>query len=274
MKKLLAIIALMFAQPLAAHEPATASYLGNEGVFIQQGQNKILFDAFYLNSYGNYVLVDEETSKAMMAGDAPYDGVSALFVSHVHGDHFSPAPTIAYLQAQTNVTLYGSMQVKQAIVDMLGDPNHKLLERVIGVAQEPGDKPQRFVQGNLKISVVAIPHSGGERMAKISNLAFRVSLGGHPTVMHLGDADGRDVYFASYQDYWDEEALNIAFPPYWFYHNEESRLILKNRLKAQQAIGIHVPAKAIGHGDEYREEIGGDVFTDPGETRNIPMLKN
>ena len=71
----------------------------NEGILVSACGSKILFDAFYEDSYGQYLLVPDEIRAALMSGEPPYDDIDAVFVSHVHGDHFSPAPTLAYLGA-------------------------------------------------------------------------------------------------------------------------------------------------------------------------------
>ena len=41
-----------------AHD-SQALYLGNEGVLITHGDDKVLFDAFYAEAHGLYVLVPE-----------------------------------------------------------------------------------------------------------------------------------------------------------------------------------------------------------------------
>lgn len=249
-----------------AHDPA-ALYLGNEGILVRDGNTKILFDAFYRDSYDEYVLVDEATSDALIAGEPPFDGIDAVFISHAHGDHFTAGPTIAYLRAQPEVMLYGSAQVRHLIAAALKQDDDPLLKRVIAFGSRPGGEPVRIKQGQLTIGVVSIPHAGGAPQAGISNLVFRVALDGQPTILHLGDADPDDQYFAPLQSYWDETPLAAAFPPSWFYSQGDGPLILKQRLKADQTIGIHVPAAAIGHGDAWRARVGGDLFTDPGEQR-------
>jgi hypothetical protein len=66
---------------------------------VVRGDTKILFDAFYSDGHGQYTLVPDEISGSMFAGKAPCDGIDVVFVSHVHGEHFSDAPAIAYLRA-------------------------------------------------------------------------------------------------------------------------------------------------------------------------------
>jgi L-ascorbate metabolism protein UlaG (beta-lactamase superfamily) len=248
-----------------------ATYLGNEGVLVTNGDTKILFDAFYSSSYGQYALVPEDMAAAIMAGEAPFDGIDAVFVSHAHGDHFTPAPMLAYLRAHEGLRLYAPKQALDRLTEEAGadDP---VLSRVTPVDLGLNDAPVSMTVGDLIIEAVAVPHAGGARMASIQNIVFRVTLNGETTAAHFGDAGPVDANFAPHQDHWDARITHIAFPPYWFHANPEGRAILSDRIKARKVVGVHVPAEAAGNGDAARERVGGDVFTDPGETRDIPVI--
>ena len=252
-----------------AHDEATAHYLGNEGVMVVHGDTKILFDAFYASSYGQYALVPEETSAAMLAGEAPYDGVDAIFVSHVHGDHFTAEPAIAYLRSQPGVHLYGTRQVVTAILETDIDADDPLMARVHEVNIGPDDEAVSMVVDDLEIDVVAIPHSGNR--PSIQNYAWRVTLDDELTVMHLGDAGTIQAHFDRHAEHFAAKKTDAAFPPYWFIGNRDGEKILTNIIDAEQVIGIHVPIRAAGNGDSWRAQAGGDLFTDPGETRSINL---
>ena len=257
----------------SAHEPsAEGRYLGNEGILVTACGSKILFDAFYEDSYGQYLLVPDRIRAGLMAGEPPYDDVDALFVSHVHGDHFSPAPTLAYLRAQPDVRLFGTSQVVAALETATAGQEPELMARVTAIDAAPGDAAQTATLAGLFVDVVAIPHAGGARMADIENLAFRVTLSDSLTVLHLGDAVADTQLFAARQPHWDARAVHVAFPPYWFFLQEEGRRVLQTHIRADKSVGVHVPAAARGQGDAWREEVDGDLFTDPGETREVSAL--
>ena len=269
------IAALMVNISVFSHEDsADALYIGNEGVLVSHGDLKVLFDAFYDSSYGTYVLVDSPTQSAMMAGTSPYDGVDALIISHVHGDHFSPAPTLAYLRAQSAVHLYGSAQVVDALVKLVGEADTEIASRLHALNLKPGDASVTLSLGDIEIEAIAVPHSGGARHAAVTNLLFRVGLDDFPVVMHMGDADTIDAEFARQQTFLDRKHTHTAFVPYWFLGLERGEAILDERIKPDKVIGIHVPEAAVGQGDAWRERAGGDLFTDPGEIRKISRLQN
>lgn len=269
MTRLLSLVGLLLAiqAPCHAHQaPASATYLGNEGVLVERGDTKVLFDAFYSNSYGTYTLVPDAIASAMLAGDPPYDGIDSIFVSHVHGDHFSAGPAVAYMRAHADVPIYGSQQTYAAIAEEVGadDP---LLERVVAVDLAPTDAPASFKIDGIAIEVVAIPHSGDR--PEIQNLSWRVTLDQLTTVTHFGDAGTVKEDFERHAEHFAQRRSQAAFPPYWFYGNQVGKAIIETYFNADQVIGVHVPAAATGKGDAARANAGGDLFTDPGETREL-----
>ena len=254
-----------------AHEDAAAGgcahYLGNEGVLVSEGDSKILFDAFYANSYDLYALVPEPMQRAMLRGQPPFDGVDALFVSHVHGDHFTPEPALRYLRAQPQVRVFGSPQVAAALRE--AGAEEQIMNRVTAFDLAATDDPASATVGDIDVDVVAVPHSGGERMADIQNLSFRVTLPGSVSVVHLGDAGAVREDFQRHAAHWAKRPLHAAFPPYWLFRDETGQQIVADFLDAQHVVGVHVPASAAGQGAAMRLEIGYDLFTDPGETRAL-----
>lgn len=267
-RSILPLLCLLTALPARSHDAGHATYLGNAGILVAHGETRILVDAFYSDSYGQYVLVDEATATAMEDGTPPYDGIDAVLVSHVHGDHFSPEPTIAYLRAQPVVELFGSSQVRQAIARAVGEDD-PILSRVHVMDVGAEEPPREATIGDVELAVVSVPHSGGARNADIVNLVFRATLDGALTVVHLGDATPEVEHFTARTEHWNGRPLDAAFPPYWFFGSEEGREVLDDVLKARRTIGVHVPEQAVGHGESWRERADADLFTDPGEDRTL-----
>ena len=92
-----------------------AHYLANAGVLVARGETKVVFDPLFRNDYGRFRLVPQALERALFDGTPPMDGIDAVFVSHLHGDHFTAAPTLAYLRAQPAVRLYAPSQVIAAL---------------------------------------------------------------------------------------------------------------------------------------------------------------
>jgi hypothetical protein len=63
----------------------------------------------------------------------------------------------------------------------------------------------------------------------------------------------------------------MAFPPYWFFLSENGLSVLAERLRPAHAVGIHVPVSVPEDAVEREPGLRGvDLFTRPGETREIP----
>ena len=267
------LASLLFAlTPVAAHEdPATARYLANEGVMIEHGDTRVLFDPLFNEDFGEYRLLPEDLRAALMAGDPPWDGVDAVFISHYHDDHFSPADVVDYMRAQPGMRLFAPEQAAAALRAAAGE-DPVLLEQVTAVRLEYGEQPRRFEMPGLVIDAVRIPHSGWpSQLADVENLAWRITLDGGPTVLHLGDADTKVAHFTKDAPFWQQRTLHLALPPYWYFLSVHGLGVLREQLRPAHAVGIHVPVTVPEAPDERDEALRHvDLFTEPGETRQIP----
>jgi len=247
-----------------SHEQqSTATYLGNEGVMIQNGDNKIVFDPFFHNSYNHYQLVPEDIRHAIFKNIPPYDNIDVIFVSHDHGDHFSAVDMLKYLKAHPETKFIAPDQAIEKLADLAG--SESVMKQTIGISLNKGDKPKVFKLDDFLVEAVRIPHSGWPNRASISNLVFRVTLNETVTVMHMGDADPNDIHFKPYKDYWENNLTNTAFPPYWFFTSKQGPFILDERINATNVIGVHVPVKVPAD-----LKMTGEVyFSQPKEQKDI-----
>lgn len=256
---------------VAAHEdPATARYLANEGVMIAHGETRVVFDPLFNEDFGEYRLLPEDLRAALIAGEPPWDGIDAIFISHYHDDHFAPEDVVDYLRAQPGVRLFAPEQAVTALRAVAGE-NPAQLGRVTPVRLEYGEQPQRFEMPGLIIDAVRIPHTGWpSRSADVENLAWRITLDGGPTVLHLGDADTSQAHFTADIQFWQERKLHLALPPFWYFLSASGRAVLQEQLRPDHAVGIHVPVtvpQAPAEREEALRQV--DLFTLPGETRKI-----
>ena len=262
---LLAVASVAFAQ-----DESSIQYLANEGVMVRHAETSILFDPLFNNSYGQYQLVPSEMRAAIMAGKAPYDSVDAVFISHYHDDHFSAADVLQLMKAQTGIHLYAPTQAVVAMREIAADSDEQLFERVTGLDLAYGDSPVSIRTENLTIDAAYIPHSGWPTArTDVQNIVFRVALDDSSTVMHMGDADARIVHFAADEEYWEEEQVDLALPPYWFFASDDGREILESRINIRHSIGIHVPDKFSNPENVPAGLSLYDIFTRPGEGRRF-----
>lgn len=259
----LLIILSIVGKSHSHEQQAIATYLGNEAIMVENGDNKILFDPFFHNSYNHYQLVPEEIRKALFNNKAPYDNIDVIFISHAHGDHFAADDMLKYLLKFPKIKLIAP---KQAIDKLMAlEKSQSVKDQTIAIQLNRGDKPKTIQLDKLLIEAVRIPHAGWPGRADISNLVFRVTLDKDVTIMHMGDADPNDTHFKPYKDYWQKNLTNTAFPPYWFFTSEDGQIILDERINAEKTIGVHVPVKVPFE----LKMTGEEYFSKPSEHKSV-----
>jgi len=263
-------IALSFAGLAQADDAVVAKYLANAGVLITLGETKIVFDPLFDQDFGIYERVPKDMEKALFAGEPPFDGLDAVFVSHHHGDHFSPERMLQLLIARPGLQLFGP---SQAVDSMPIDPADADLRGRLHAVELDLEGTFTQVVGEIEVSAVRIPHSGWPtRHADIDNIAFRVSLGDAATVLHMGDALTDPAFFDERAGHWAERTLDLALPPYWFFLSNGGKKILDDHIHATEVIGVHVPGSMPDSPAQYPEEIRGrTLFSVPGEEKRIQI---
>jgi len=240
-----------------AHDPE-ATYIANEGVLVTNGETKIMFDPLFSEGFGNYLTVPDDMRAKMMAGEAPFDGIDAVFISHAHGDHFAAQEIVDYMTAQTEVRLFAPEQAVTRVIEIIG-ADSDMLDRVESFALEPGDTAITRTVGDVRAEAVRIPHSGNR--PTIENTVFRVTLGDDITVMHMGDANTDIETYRPHQAHWQAVETDMGFPPYWLLASPDILTFVNIR----EAVGTHVPIKV----PDKLQSSGFDYFGEPGETRAI-----
>ena len=242
---LLVSFSLLFISACSEHsdtndiKPSTATYLGNEAIMIEHSGVKVLFDPFFHNTFTIYQAVPENIRTDLFTNQAPYDAIDYIFISHAHADHFSSGDLAKFLRHFPDTTLIAPKQAIDALIDLEDAQDIKSQMRAIELAYK--DEPFSETLDNIKFDAVRIPHAGWPERAGIANLVFRVTLNNEITVVHMGDADPNDEHFKPLIAHWDKQSTNTAFPPYWFMTSQSGQLILKERIKAKENIGVHVP---------------------------------
>lgn len=267
---ILVLVSTLFSSASFAQETSSVRYLANEGVLVTHKDTSILIDPLFQNGYGRYQLVADDVRNAMFAGAGEFAGVDAVFVSHHHGDHFSAVDMLRLLRSQTSTKLYAPAQAVAAMRAISTPDDESSFERITGLDLEYGDSPIQIRTPNLLIEAAYIPHSGWPTArTEIQNISFRITLADNSTVLHMGDADPRIVHFAADEEYWEERAIDMALPPYWFFAADDGVEILEDRMDVRYAIGIHAPAEFSNRANIPDEYSGTELFTEPGEGRSF-----
>jgi len=268
----LGLFMFVLAPNTFAHDDhADATYIANEGVLVVQGDLKVMFDPFFVSGFGTYTEVPENMLNKIKSQSPPFDGIDAIFVSHVHSDHFDAKAMFSYLNVNKKAMVFLPEKGAQQLMELAGEGANNFKERVIAFDLKEGGKPKTISKGDITVDAVRIPHSGWpESRRDVNNIVFRVTLANGVTVAHLGDADTNDAHYLPYAAHWGKRSVDHAFPPYWYLNNQTGQSILKNRIRATAVTGVHVPIEV----PQALIESGFDYFSKPGESRVIQINAN
>ncbi|WP_144395359.1 MBL fold metallo-hydrolase [Pleionea sediminis] len=250
---------------ISAHErndgEGHATYLGNEAVMIVSGEQKIIFDPFFHNSFGQYTLVPEAIREKLFNNTAPYDDIDLVLITHAHEDHFDAKDMIQFLLANTASQLIAP---SQAIEQMRAHKGFSKIEsRIQGISLNDKVKIKKLSIAEMEIDAYRIPHSGWpERHSEVEHIVYRTALNDDAVVMHLGDSSTEVILFQPHFSSFKQKSSHLAFVPFWF---ELVPSILTKHLNAKKSIGIHVPTVV----PDYVKQGNFDYFSKPEESRAI-----
>lgn len=255
-----------------------ATSILNAGIMTELGQTgegvtappKFLFDPLYDDHFGSLEQLTEPLIEAIVTGQPPYDGVTAVFVSHAHGDHFSASQLTRMLAEQPDLVMVAPLQ---AIERMQAEPawRSEFAVRTRPIRLANGEQSESFEIAGAVIEAFRSPHNGWpESHSNVHNITYRVSApladGLVGRVMHLGDADPDVVHYQPHAAFLSSARTGLVMVPYWFYTEEDLDGLIADTLNAELPVAMHVPVRVPGY------LSSGDLpyFSDLGEQLPIP----
>ena len=261
-------------------EPLQIVALANEGFLLRCDVDAVLIDAFLAEPYSIYDALPPTVLKLLLGAQAPFDSVDLALVSHVHGDHFQPAPARRFLDASPQTLLASSPQVLAALAayDLAagdlspgdGDNGQSGSTGNDGQAGDSADGDNNDNSGGAGGSTGAAPSDlsattalfptpgqsksmtrdfvveflhlshGTGRFASIENLGHVITLGGR-RILHLGDAAMEPANFAPFAATLRD--VDVALIPYWYFLSSAGRALLTEYVDASLTIACHVPGE-------------------------------
>ncbi len=223
------------AKPLV---PFSITFVANEGVLIQAGTQKILIDGlhrFYGEAYA--VLPDDERAVAELAG-VPFDAITTIVATHVHGDHFSADAVAAHLSYnKARPRFYGPPQVVEALKPKTSVSVHSQIQVVPWVV---GDS-HRFHERGVDIELLGLRHTYPEKHQDVENLGVLIRVAGI-TILHVGDADATHENFAPFS--LPDLEIDFALLPTWFIGSEKARQVVADSIAPKRVIVFHLDPRS------------------------------
>lgn len=216
------------------------TYVANEGFLISSGGRKILMDAVFKAETDWCVTPSDATLGRMTGGEAPFDGVSLILITHHHTDHFSAPLTIGVLKANPAARAVLTGQALELLAKEDGFP--AVRERVIAPTPRPGAVEKISVKG-IDVSVLGMRHSpfreedGSDRHAGVEHNGYLITMDGM-TILHLGDA--RVAHMSDILDGFrlTDHKIDILF--YQCDGQRESIDFIRNQLKPENIVAMHL----------------------------------
>ena len=184
------------------------TFVANEGVLLSSPSGKVLIDAL-ISPYRTYAHPSDSLRRAMEAGRPPFDSVSAVLVTHRHGDHFGAGPVNAFLRNNPRARLITSQQVIDSLHRLPGAPAVPSTQ-LWPATMSPGARRRLTVNG-ITIEVLGLSHGSG-RHETIQHVGFLVEMDG-VRILHIGDTDVQPGTFAPFR--LDTTRIDVALLPGW-----------------------------------------------------------
>ena len=234
MRFLLSIF-LLSASIASPAQNLEVTYIGNEGVLLSTGNQKVMIDALFDNYYKDYLNPDEVTLNKMINGTTPFNDIDVLLSTHIHRDHFEVSLTGRFLTAHPETQFLSSGQIKIEL-EKEYEKFVSIQGRIEGFIRD--EKMHDSNSDGVSVKSFFVYHAGGNRTKSIENMGFIVEIGGK-RILHLGDSDTlTERYKALNLAQYD---IDVALVPYWFMMSVEGQDIINNHIKAKNLIGIHFP---------------------------------
>jgi len=204
------------------------STVANAGLMVEGNGKKVLLDAIYSRAPKGFSPIPAEKYEALLAGEAPYDGVTHVLVSHYHWDHYATDAMKRFLEHNAPVlwmiNTYGMPQKLPQSADIRLLPPEK--DKIFTLNLGGGDRAEAFV----------IAHSGRE-FREVDVACFSVHLGGR-SILVLSDANFEPDYLSAMAG---EQEYDVVFSNPLFLDIPGGREALFRRLKAKKSIIYHLP---------------------------------
>ena len=244
------------------------TFVANEGVLLSSPSGKVLIDALFV-SYRSFPYPSDSLRGAMEAGQAPFDSVSAVLVTHWHGDHFGAGPVAAFLRNNPRARLISSRQVVDSLHRLEGTSS--IPARQLWPATTPPGQRRRLTVNGITIEVLGLSHGSG-RHATVEHVGFLVEMQG-VRILHIGDTDIGPDTFAPFR--LDTARVDVALLPGWAIAEPKNWAEIARWVRPRTVMAIHLePGEDDPFARRVREAMPDAILLSrPLEQRTVTRAK-
>jgi L-ascorbate metabolism protein UlaG (beta-lactamase superfamily)/predicted methyltransferase len=224
--------------PDTGRPPLSLTYVANAGVLVAAGNAKVLIDALFDRPNPAYRAPSADTIEKMVAGAAPFDGVTLVLVTHNHPDHFDARVALRFLENRRDAVLVAPADAVEAMRGVATEWS-RVSSRVVPIDGPVGHLLTRQLQG---VSVTAMRTRHGSSEAP-PNVMYLVEANGW-RLFHEGDSPG-DV--EEYRRFGLGGApVDLALVHFWFPFEPNCARFLEEVLRPDHVALTHLPIEREG----------------------------
>ncbi len=216
------------------------TYLGNEGVLLSAGNQQVAVDALHREfpREPHYEHLPAVHLEKLETARPPFDRIRVHLTTHSHADHFHGESVARFLEASRGADL---VVPKEAVAEACRDkpPARCAASPRLHVMKEGWGQEKQLTFGDLRVTVLALPHAKGAR-TQVDNLGYLFTVGGK-RFLHVGDAHQGPEVFARFR--LPERKLDYALLPYWYLLSAEGRALVREHIGAKRVVAFHVPPR-------------------------------
>jgi len=214
------------------------TFLANEGVLISTHKKKVLIDALFDNPNPNYEAPPKDMLERIVSGQAPFDNVELVLVTHNHSDHFSPSLAARFMESNPNAVLMAADDTVSVLKEHIKEWE-QVQNRMFSFDLKPGETAERTVKG-ITVKIFRTLHSGDQESPH--NLMYLIKMNGR-TIFHEGDSDGKLETFKALG--FEKEKIDLALVHFWFPLHPDGERIILDVLKPDHVGLIHLPKRLV-----------------------------
>jgi L-ascorbate metabolism protein UlaG (beta-lactamase superfamily) len=223
------------SEPQAASAKAAGAlevtYLANEGFMIAGGGRKLLIDALFRESDGNYAAPSPATRESLEQAREPFADVDAVFATHYHYDHFEAEAVAAHLTNNPQAFFFSTNQAADKL--KATGKFDAVKTRVVAALPKEGERFQSGHRG-IHVQLLNIHHG---RSRPVENLGFIVEIAGK-RVLHIGDSEAEAAVFQKYEVVKDR--IDVAFLPFWYFLNDDHKRAVREQIQPRHIVVMHI----------------------------------
>ena len=242
--------------PAQTRPAVRLTYLGNMGVLLEAGEQRVVVDALHRGELPDYAHLPPDLLAELEGATGRLKRIDVALTTHRHLDHFAAASVAARLRSDSAFHYLAPTQVVDTLRALAAG---WFRTRVHPVTPPAGGRAELQLAG-IRIAALDLPHQRVRRSAQ--NLGYLIRLGGL-TILHVGDADRDPARFARHR--LAAERIDVAIIPSWYL--SQAPETIRREIAARTVVVSHITPSdtAKVRREVTRDWPGAIVLARPGE---------